>query len=144
MKIAIVSGGFDPVHAGHIALLQDAARMSDGVVVILNSDVWLTRKKGQPFMEWKERRAILNAITGVLEVVGVDDGDSTVCNAIHALARTYGAHSLVFCNGGDREIGNTPENALCEALGIELAWNVGGGKEQSSTTLLNRWAEAIQ
>ena len=138
--IALVSGGFDPIHPGHISLIQNAARHGN-VVVLLNSDAWLTRKKGKPFMSWDERATILRAITGVLNVLPVDDGDQTVCNGIAEAVRVYKGRTLIFCNGGDRLAGNTPETALCEGLGVQLVWNVGGGKEQSSTGLLSRWME---
>lgn len=140
-QLAIVSGGFDPVHPGHIALFAEAVEKYGEVLVILNSDRWLTKKKGQPFMTWEDRAAVLRAIRGVRDVVSVDDGDGTVCNALSRLHRTYWDHTLTFCNGGDRLTGNTPEAALCEGLGIQLAWNVGGSKMNSSSILLSQWLE---
>lgn len=140
-RIALVSGGFDPIHSGHIALIREAAFHGD-VVVLLNSDAWLARKKGRPFMDWKERETILRSIVGVIEVVAVDDGDGTVCNGISQVFTRYATHEVTFCNGGDRAHTNTPERALCEALGIKLAWDIGGDKEQSSTGLLSRWMDA--
>lgn len=91
-------------------------------------------------MKWEDRAAILRSIWGVWEVIAVDDNDSTVCNGIYTVAQTYANHNLVFCNGGDRYDGNTPETALCQGLGIELAWNVGGGKTSSSSHLLSTWS----
>lgn len=130
---------FDPIHSGHIALIREAAETTNGVIVLLNSDRWLTRKKGRPFMNWVERATILSAISGVIDVVPVDDGDGTVCNGIQMAARAFGAGSLTFCNGGDRTALNTPETALCEALGIDVKWDVGGGKTSSSSELLSQW-----
>ncbi len=140
-RISIVSGGFDPIHSGHVALIREAANHGD-VVVLLNSDAWLTRKKGRPFMDWNERETVLRAIVGVIDVMAVDDGDGTVCNGIQRAFTRYADYDVTFCNGGDRRHGNTPETAFCEALGIKLAWNIGGGKEQSSTGLLSRWMDA--
>jgi mannose-6-phosphate isomerase-like protein (cupin superfamily) len=91
-------------------------------------------------MKWEDRAAILRSIWGVWDVIAVDDNDSTVCNGIYTVSQTYANHNLVFCNGGDRYDGNTPETALCQGLGIELAWNVGGGKTSSSSHLLSTWS----
>lgn len=129
-KIVAVSGGCDPCHSGHIRMILEAATYGD-VVVILNSDDWLMRKKGYKFMSWEERAEILMAIKGVTNVVTVDDSDGTVCEALRRIRPDY------FANGGDRKVGNTPEGDVCAELGIEMLWNIGGGKTQSSSWLID-------
>ncbi len=129
----MVSGGFDPVHVGHIRMILDASQYGD-VIVIANTDHWLHRKKGFVFMEWERRAEILNAIKGVILVDSVDDSDGTVCEAIERLRPTY------FANGGDRGKKNTPEIALCEKLGVELLWGIGGDyKADASSDLVDRF-----
>lgn len=125
----MVSGGFDPVHAGHIRLIRAAAHHGD-VIVVANSDEWLYRKKGFVFMNFGQRAEILNAIKGVLYVDSVDDSDGTVCEAIERLRPNY------FANGGDRKSGNTPEVNVCNKLEIELLWGVGGDKKMASSSEL--------
>ncbi len=131
MSIIAVSGGFDPIHAGHIKLIMEAGKVGQ-VVVILNSDAWLIRKKNYVFMPWEERKEIILALKPVIEVVPVDDADGTVCKALEILKPTY------FGNGGDRTNRNTPEKELCERLGIKMIWELGGGKIQSSSALVSR------
>jgi D-beta-D-heptose 7-phosphate kinase/D-beta-D-heptose 1-phosphate adenosyltransferase len=131
LSIAL-SGGFDPIHIGHIRMIQEAAERWDKVIVILNSDAWLTRKKGFVFMPWEQRREIIQAIKGVDFVTGVDDEDGTVCSALRILRPDY------FGNGGDRTYQNTPELILCRELDIEPIWNLGGGKIQSSSELVQK------
>lgn len=130
MATVAISGGFDPIHVGHIRLIHDAALHGD-VVVILNSDEWLERKKGYKFMDWTARAYILRAITGVHDVIPVDDSDGTVCEALRDLRPD------VFANGGDRGPGNTPELKLCRELGIKTVWNIGGQKVASSSEIVN-------
>ena len=125
----MVSGGFDPVHAGHIRMIRDAAQYGD-VIIIANSDAWLFRKKGFVFMEYERRVEILNAIKGVILVDSVDDSDGTVCEAIRRLKPTY------FANGGARGRSNTPEQAVCEQLGVELLWGIGGEEKLDSSSSL--------
>ena len=133
-KLVLVSGGFDPIHVGHVRMIEDAARHG-GVVVVLNSDEWLMRKKGYVFMPWKERAEIILNLKNVLSVEPVDDSDETVCEALTRIRPD------IFANGGDRKLENTPEIELCEKLNIELLWSVGGGKIQSSSDLVNRQKE---
>ena len=123
----MVSGGFDPVHAGHIRMIRDAANFGD-VIVIANSDDWLFRKKGFVFMTFAQRAEILNAIKGVILVDSVDDTDGTVCEAIRRLKPDF------FANGGDRGRSNTPEQSVCEELGVKLLWGVGGDKKLASSS----------
>jgi len=130
----LVSGGMDPLHVGHIKLLRDAS-LCGKVIVALNSDEWLIRKKGYCFMPWEERAEILMAILYVRDVIRVDDSDDTVCDALHRLDPDY------FGNGGDRAEDNTPEKQLCEELGIKMLWGLGGGKIQSSSELVERITE---
>jgi len=131
-KTVLVSGGFDPVHIGHIRMILDASNHGD-VIVVANSDDWLYRKKGFVFMEFDQRAEILSAIKGVIKVSGVDDNDGTVCEAIRRLKPDY------FANGGDREKHNTPEQAVCDELGVEMLWGVGGkNKANSSSDLVER------
>ena len=123
----MVSGGFDPVHAGHIRMIRHAAQYGD-VIVIANSDDWLFRKKGFVFMEWERRVEILNAIKGVVLVDSVDDSDGTVCDAIRRHKPTF------FANGGDRGKSNTPEQTVCEEIGVELLWGIGGEEKVDSSS----------
>ena len=127
----VVSGGFDPVHIGHVRLILAAAEYGD-VIVVANSDSWLYRKKGFVFMTWEQRREILEALKGVVRVEWVDDTDETVCEALKRIKPTY------FANGGDRKDDNVPEVAVCNELGIEMLWNMGGGKIESSSDLVNK------
>jgi cytidyltransferase-like protein len=128
-KIVCVSGGFDPVHVGHVRMIQEAARHGD-VIVIANSDAWLKRKKGYIFMDYNQRQEILYAFKGVVDVIEAKDDDGTVCTTLRHINPT------IFANGGDRGDTNTPEVDLCNELGIETLWNVGGGKIQSSSDLV--------
>ena len=128
----MVSGGFDPVHVGHIRMIREAGKYGD-VIVIANSDDWLYRKKGFNFMDFKSRYEILDSIKGVILVDSVNDTDGTVCDAIRRHKPTY------FANGGDRGRTNTPEQDVCEALGVELLWAIGGDdKIESSSELIER------
>lgn len=127
-KVAI-SGGCDPIHVGHVRMIQQAAEYGD-VIVILNSDEWLMRKKGFVFMAWEERAEIISAIKGVTKVVYVDDSDGTVCEALLRIKPHF------FANGGDRTDINTPEKQICIDNDITMIWGIGGGKIQSSSDLV--------
>lgn len=126
----LVSGGFDPLHVGHIEYIEKAAEFGR-VVVALNSDEWLVRKKGYVFMPWDERAKILRSNRHVIAVGTVDDSDDTVCDAILRLRPDY------FGNGGDRTSGNTPEEKLCRELGVMTVYGL-GGKVQSSSALISK------
>jgi len=126
----LLSGGFDPIHIGHVRMILAASELGN-VTIAVNSDDWLMRKKGYIFMPWDERIEILKAIRGVTDVASVDDTDGTVCEALHRIRPD------IFGNGGDRTNKNTPEMAVCKQLGIEMAWALGGDKVQSSSDLVN-------
>jgi len=131
-KTVMVSGGFDPIHIGHVRMIMEASKHGD-VIVIVNSDDWLYRKKGFVFMEFEQRAEILASIKGVIKVSGVDDCDATVCEAIRRL------NPDIFANGGDRKKHNTPEQTVCREMGIEMLWGVGGdNKVNSSSDLVER------
>ena len=129
-KVICVSGGFDPVHIGHLRMMQ-AATAYGQVVAIVNSDEWLMRKKGYIFMPFEERCEILEGLACVRSTTYVEDTDGTVCEALKRIKPTY------FANGGDRKTDNTPEMQVCTNENIELVWNMGGGKIQSSSDLVN-------
>ena len=131
-KIVAVSGGFDPIHVGHIRMIRGAAELGN-VIVIANSDDWLLRKKGYIFMNWRERAEILQNIKGVVAVYEAKDEDDSVCASLNALKPD------IFANGGDRKEGNIPEYRLCEDLGIEMKVGIGGtDKPQSSSWLVEK------
>jgi len=133
--LVAVSGGFDPVHIGHVRMIRDASRYGD-VMVIINSDDWLQRKKGYVFMPYEERAEIMGNIKGVTIVTSVDDSDGTVCDALRR------HRPDVFANGGDRKTQNTPEMDVCEEIGIQMMWAIGGNnKPQSSSWLVNKLKE---
>ena len=137
MKLSIVSGGFDPVHSGHIELFEKAKAIADDLFVILNDDNFLVRKKGKPFMRYNEREIVINALKPVDVVVGCIDTDNTVCKTLEWLHGIYKNKydEIMFCNGGDRTSGeNTPEHKKCVDLGIEVVYGL-GKKIQSSSSL---------
>ena len=136
-KIVAVSGGFDPIHVGHLRMMQEAADHGK-LIVIINSDAWLKRKKGYVFMPWKQRAEILGNIKGVSLVTHVDDSDGTACEAIKRIRPS------AFANGGDRKKNNTPEMQVCDELEIQMLWGIGGtDKPQSSSWLVKKAMEQL-
>ena len=134
-KMVLVSGGFDPPHIGHVRMFKEAAKWGD-VVVAINSDEWLMRKKGYVFMPWKERAEIIREFASVTVVSRFDDSDDTACDAIRKFRPD------AFANGGDRKKENTPEMDLCDELGVQMLWGIGGkDKPQSSSWLVNKLRE---
>jgi D-beta-D-heptose 7-phosphate kinase/D-beta-D-heptose 1-phosphate adenosyltransferase len=128
-KTVTVSGGFDPIHIGHIRMIREASKLGK-LIVILNNDAFLTRKKGHPFMPLEERKEILENIKGVESVFISIDEDDSVCKSLEAI------NPDIFANGGDRKAESEIREAdVCNRLGIEMVFNVGGGKIQSSSWL---------
>ena len=140
-KIVLVSGGFDPIHSGHISLIQNASKYGD-VVVLLNSDSWLKRKKGREFLPFNEREIIMNSIKNVIDVLSFNDDDSTCIDGIRKAISKYSNYDLQFANGGDRNQKATPELDFCNKNNIELLWGIGGEeKSNSSSWILKKWEE---
>ena len=142
-KIVMVSGGFDPIHIGHVRYMQEAKKLGDYLVVVINNDNWLRLKKGSNFMPEQERKEIIEAISGVDEVVisrhSENTIDMSVCEEIIKIKPD------IFANGGDRFADNIPEFKLCNDLGIVMVFNVGrGGKIRSSSELLKEYSEHIK
>ena len=136
-NVIIVSGGFDPVHKGHMRMFREAANLGANVIVGLNSDEWLTRKKGKPFMNFGERKEILEAFRYINQVIPFDDSDDSACDVIEKVNSMYDTdHKIYFANGGDRGKNNVPEVDTCKDLGVIMLWGVGGGKIQSSSWLI--------
>ncbi len=137
-KTIVVSGGFDPLHIGHIRMFQEARKLGDKLVVILNNDNWLRKKKGFVFMSQDERAELIQHIKWVDDVVLTehepDTNDMSVCNELRKI------RPHIFVNGGDRKLNNIPEVPVCEEIGCKMVFNVGrGGKVQSSSWLLNNY-----
>lgn len=137
MKIVLVTGGFDPLHSGHISYLNHADHLGDWLVVGLNSDTWLTRKKGRPFMTWHERMTILDNLHMVDRVIKFDDSDGTACDAILQAKKMFPQDTIMFANGGDRTEQNIPEMQFDD---VEFVFGVGGAdKKNSSSDILKQW-----
>ena len=148
-KLAIVSGGFDPLHAGHVEMINRASLIvgnGGGVIVILNKDDYLTKKKGKPFMQFFERKIILDNLKIVDLVIKPTDKDDTVRETLKSLAELAGnEYKLFFCQGGDRNHdesnpANTPEHDVCKEVGIETVYGL-GDKVQSSSWLIKNCRE---
>ena len=136
----IVSGGFDPIHEGHIAMIQAAAKKSDGVILLLNSDEWLRRKKGKNFMSFDTRYAICAMLKYVIDVLPFDDSDNSASDGIRKIRAKYPDARLVFANGGDRTKENIPETQTAQECNVELEFGVGGAhKANSSSWILKGW-----
>ncbi len=144
-RIVAVSGGFDPLHIGHVRLFKEAKKLGDKLVVILNNDNWLRKKKGKEFMKEKDRKEIIESIECVDEVFiskhskSIDYNDPlsrSVCKELEKI------RPHIFANGGDRFADDIPEFKLCNDLGIKMVFNLGkGGKVRSSSELLNKYSK---
>lgn len=139
MNIVLVTGGFDPLHSGHIEYFKAAATIGDYLVVGINSDDWLERKKGRAFMPLYERANIIQHLTMVDKVIHFDDSDNTACDAIFKVKEMYPNDSITFANGGDRTAENIPEMIFND---VAFAFAVGGGdKKNSSSWILKEWSQ---
>lgn len=137
-KIILVSGGFDPLHVGHVFMMKEAAKYGK-LLVAVNSDDWLRRKKGYVFMPNSERMNIIAALKYTWGVVSFNDDDDTAIDAIKTWKPAY------FANGGDRTEKNVPEQEICDDLGVEMLWGIGGeDKPQSSSWLVNNAMEQLR
>tara|TARA_B100000768_G_scaffold46485_1_gene45283 strand:+ start:213 stop:980 length:768 start_codon:yes stop_codon:yes gene_type:complete len=138
MKLIVVSGGFDPIHSGHIAYFKSAKSCGQKLIVALNSDAWLERKKGKFFMPFNERRAIVDSIKYVDEVINFEDDEKGSCiNALEAIKKSHPHDEIYFANGGDRDGRNIPEMSVSD---INFLFSVGGhDKKNSSSWILNKW-----
>ena len=138
MKLIVVSGGFDPIHSGHIAYFKSAKSHGDKLIVALNSDNWLKKKKGKFFMPFHERKAIIAAIKDVDEVISFEDDEKGSCiNALETIKKSFPNDKIYFANGGDRDKKNIPEMSVS---GINFLFGVGGDdKKNSSSWILNKW-----
>lgn len=138
--IVAISGGFDPIHIGHVQLFQKAKKLGDELVVILNNDSWLMKKKGLVFMPQNERKKIIEAIKGVDRVVLTKHPQNPTDMSVRAELLKLRPH--IFANGGDRTYKNIPEIPVCEKIGCKMVFNIGGGKIQSSSWLLSKYFSA--
>jgi cytidyltransferase-like protein len=140
-RVVVVSGGFDPIHSGHIAMFEAAKALGDVLVVALNSDDWLTRKKGRPFMPWAERAGIIGAMKIVNEVISFNDDDGTACDALERVLVLWPNSDVIFANGGDRGKDNIPEMTVNDPR-LQFAFSVGGDdKKNSSSWILKEWGQ---
>lgn len=139
--IVLVSGGFDPIHSGHIKLIKEASEHGR-VVILLNSDQWLRNKKGMEFLPFKEREIIMSALKNVINVISCGNIDETCIDGIKIAIDKYKNSRIKFANGGDRDDKTTPESIFCNNNNIELLWGIGGNnKSNSSSWILKKWKE---
>tara|TARA_A100001011_G_scaffold400176_1_gene513000 strand:+ start:1005 stop:1781 length:777 start_codon:yes stop_codon:yes gene_type:complete len=138
MNVVVVSGGFDPIHSGHIAYLKAASKLGDQLIVALNSDDWLIDKKGSCFMPFYERKSVLENLSLVDKVIDFEDDDKgSATKALTKIKEMYPQDYIIFANGGDRNKNNIPEMAID---GIEFVFSVGGDdKKNSSSWILKKW-----
>lgn len=137
-EIVVISGGFDPLHSGHISYINAAKEFGDYLIVALNSDNWLENKKGKAFMNFKERKNILENLSQVNEVIAFKDDKKGSCKkALEFVKENYPNSKITFCNGGDRSKDNIPE---MDVEGVNFEFGVGGSnKKNSSSWILKNW-----
>ena len=143
MKVIIASGGFDPIHSGHIQYLLEAKKLGDILIVALNSDEWLIKKKGKEFMPFEERKVVLENISCVDKVISFEDDDLGSCiNALKSIKNEFPNDEIIFANGGDRNNENIPEMTL---EGVQFLFGIGGNsKRNSSSSILDQWVDFVQ
>lgn len=135
--LVLVSGGFDPLHSGHLSYLIEASKLGDRLVVALNSDEWLIEKKGNFFLDFYERSSIMNNLAMVDEVISFDDSDNTAINAINEVKKKY--KKIIFANGGDRNDTNIPELEKFKSNpDIKFIFSVGGDDKENSSSSITK------
>ena len=142
--IVLVTGGFDPLHSGHLAYFRAAKKLGDKLIVGINSDSWLERKKGKNFLPLSERYEIVSALKYVDNCILFNDEDGTAIEAIRNVIMLYPFDRIIFANGGDRVEGNTPEEdaKLFPEKEIIFQYGVGGlDKKNSSSWILQKWEQ---
>lgn len=149
-KIVMISGGFDPIHIGHVRYIKEAKKLGDKLIVVINNDNWLRAKKGKEFMGEKDRKEIIESFVGVDEVYITghkanmdysDPNEKSVCEILKKI------RPHIFANGGDRKPDGDPipEAAMCKELGIQMIYNVGhGGKIRSSSELVENYSKHLK
>jgi len=138
-KVVLISGGMDPLHSGHVNYIKEAKKLGDILVVALNSDGWLSRKKGRSFLNFNERKCIVENLKAVDFVIGFNDDDGSAIDAIRMVKQSYPGDHIIFANGGDRTKENIPEMVFDD---VEFVFGVGGeNKMNSSSWILNKWKE---
>jgi len=136
-KIVLVTGGFDPLHSGHLTYLREAKKLGDKLIVGINSDDWLIRKKGKNFLPEKERHEILSAIRYVDGCILFNDNDDTAIEAIKNVKMLFPFAQIIFANGGDRTKDNIPEMVFDDVI---FLFGVGGkDKKNSSSWILKKY-----
>ncbi len=139
-RVVVCTGGFDPIHKGHVKYFEEAKKLGDILLVGVNSDDWLVRKKGKPFMDFEDRVAIVNSLKPVAMAFGFDDSDGSARDAIYKARDYFPMATIVFANGGDRTAKNIPE---MDVPGVSFVFGVGGeDKANSSSWILQRWEES--
>jgi D-beta-D-heptose 7-phosphate kinase/D-beta-D-heptose 1-phosphate adenosyltransferase len=140
MKIVLCTGGYDPLHSGHIAYFNAAKKLGDKLIVGVNSDAWLNRKKGRPFLPYNERVEIIRNLKDVYYTLDFNDDDDSSCDAIVKVRQMFPSAYIIFANGGDRTRDNIPEMRLNDPY-LEFQFGVGGNnKLNSSSWILQNWA----
>jgi cytidyltransferase-like protein len=139
MKIVILSGFFNPLHGGHLDMIEEGARMGDKLVVIVNNDVQQKLKKGKIILDEKNRLRLISALKYIDDAVLSIDQDPTVVETIRIIAREHPNDELIFANGGDRSSPKVvPETAVCKEYGIKMVYGVGGTQKADSSTRINQ------
>ena len=134
MKISVVSGGFDPLHSGHLDYFIEAKKISGYLIVLLNSDQWLKDKKGKPFMPFSERKTIIENLKMVDKVLDFEDDHEGSCSkGLEKIKNLYPEDEIYFCNGGDRNKKNIPEEKINN---INFIFNIGGATKKNSSSWL--------